>query len=374
MRNSCYDIGVFFIYRFTHMSTRTELLLQRLLGEMMSNNARELHLLVGQQPVLRKDGLLQKMSEQAIVLEDFVLEIVKGLLNEDELKTLEMYKEATVMKEISSLGRFRVNVYYQRGVLSLTCKYVSEQILNLSELGLPAIVQELVNEPKGLIIVSGPFDSGRSSLVASMLQEIMNRRPVRVMTLENPLEFLLTNKQGLVEQRHVGKDVVDVKTGLTLLTQEDVEVVYVSDIEKTDSVENLINTSLSDRLVFTTVTSDSAVRAIEMLNVKAGDNEHVANTFADALHAVLNIRLLPRQGTPGRILAVELLLNTPPMQLAMRDRDYIRMQNILQTSKQDDMIMLDQSLLNLVNSGHVAAEHALAIAHDPDRLEVLLKK
>ncbi len=356
------------------MSTRTELLLQRLLGEMMSNNARELHLLVGQQPILRKDGVLQKMSDHAIVLEDFVLEIVKGLLNEDEQKTLELYKEVAVMKEIGSLGRFRINVYHQRGVLSLTCKYVTEQILDLSELGLPEIVERLVDEPKGLIIVSGPFDSGRSSLVASMLQEIMNRRPVRVMTLEEPLELLLTNKQGFVEQRHIGKDVVDVKTGLTLLTEEDVEVVYVSDIEKTDSVNDLIDASLADRLVFTTVTADSSVRAIEMMNVKAGDDEHVADKFADALHAVINVRLLPRQGTPGRILAVELLLNTPPMKLALKDRDYTRMQNILQTSRQDDMITLDQSLLNLVNNGHVAREHALAIAHDPERLAVLLKK
>lgn len=356
------------------MSTRTELLLQRLLGEMMTNHARELHLSVGQQPILRKDGLLQKMTGQAVVLEDFILEIVKGLLSEDELRVLDEVREVTVVKEIGSLGRFQIIVYYQRGVLSVTCKYITEQIPQLSEMGLPESVMQLVNEPKGLIVVSGPSDSGRSSLVAALLQEIMNQRTVRVMTLENPLEFLLTNKQGLIEQRHVGKDVGTVEQGIELLAEEDVEVVYVADIEQTDASQSIINLALSDRLVLTTVTADSAVRAIETLIVAAGDDEHVADLFADALHAVINLRLLPRQGAPGRVLAVEVLFNTSPMKLALHDRDYARMQNILQTSRQDGMILLDQSLLDLASHGYVAFDHILAVAHDPDRLRGLLKK
>jgi len=357
------------------MSTRTELLLQKIIGQIISQNAQGLHLSAGQAPLSRQDGKLQDLVDVDVIPEDFILDLTKTLLTPKEQQILESHKELVTIKEISSLGRFKINFYYQRGTIALTMKLIPAQVPKLTELNLPDKIIQLINLPKGLILVSGPFDSGRSTLAAAMLQSILNAKSVRLMTLEDPLEYLLNSGRGKIEQRQVGRDVESFESGLKLLLHEDVEVVFISSIPSPVAAKNLVNLALADRLVIALISSDSAIRALETfisLAQGAKDELFEAN-LADALAAVINLRLLPRQGMPGRIYAAEVLLNTSPLKLALKEKDFNRMQNILQTSRQDGMVTLDQSLLLLAVSGQVSKETVLEVAHEPARLKGLLK-
>jgi len=357
------------------MSTRTELLLQKIISQMISQNAQGLHLAAGQVPVARQDGKLQDLVDVEVMAEDFILDLTKTLLTSKEQQALENHKELITIKEISSLGRFKINFYYQRGTIALTMKLIPTQVPKLSELNLPDRVIQLTNLPKGLILISGPFDSGRSTLSAAMLQSMLNTKSVRLMTLEEPLEYLLKNSRGKIEQRQVGRDVESFESGLELLLQEDVEAVFTSNIPSPEAAQNLVNLALANRLVIALISSDSAIRALEaFISLAQGAKDELFETnLADALEAVIDLRLLPRQGRPGRIYAAEVLLNTAPLKLALKEKDFNRMQNILQTSRQDGMVTLDQSLLDLAVSGQVSKETALEVAHEPERLKGLLK-
>jgi twitching motility protein PilT len=223
---------------------------------------------------------------------------------------------------------------------------------------------------RGLIVISGPIDSGRSTLAAALLQNILDTSSVRVMTLEEPLEYLLQPQRGAVEQRQIGRDVESVAAGLELISQEDVEVIFISAIETKEEILALTKLALSDRLVIVLIDSDSAVRSLETLVTQVADAKMTfVNNIADALQAVVNLRLLPRQGMPGRVYATEVLLNTPTLRLALRDGDFTRMHNVLQTSRQEGMITLDQSLLDLVAAGLISKESALQVSHDTERLQ-----
>lgn len=345
-------------------------MVQKLINQAISQKAQELHLTAGQQPMVRQDGKLQQLVDSEVVVEDFLTEVSKILLNEEEQQILEQKKSVVAIKEISSLGRFKASVYYQKDTLAITMKLISTEIPKLGDLHLPDSVLNLSKAVRGLIVISGPFDSGRSTLATALLQNILDTRSVRVMTLEQPLEYLLKPQRGAVEQRQVGHDVDSVIAGLDLMAEEDVEVIYSSSVETKEEVLALTKLALADRLVIVILDSDSAVRSLETLITLAADAKTTfVNNIADALQAVVNLRLLPKQGMPGRVFATEVLLNTPALRLALRDGDFTRMHNVLQTSRQEGMITLDQSLLDLITAGLVSAEAALQVAHDIERMK-----
>jgi len=357
------------------MSTRTELMIQKLVNQAISQKAQELHLTAGQQPMMRQDGKLQQLVDGELLVEDFLVDVSKTLLTEEEQQRLGQNKSVVVIKEISSLGRFKVSVYYQKDTLAITMKLINTIIPKLADLQLPESVMNLSKIARGLIIISGPFDSGRSTLAAALLQNILDTRNVRVMTLEQPLEYLLKPQRGVVEQRQVGRDVDKIIAGLDLMAEEDVEIIFVSSIETKEEVLALTKLALSDRLVIALLDSDSAVRSLETLITITADAKAVfVNNIADALQAVVNLRLLPKQGKPGRVYAAEVLLNTPTLRLALRDGDFTRMHNVLQTSRQEGMITLDRSLLDLAQAGLVSSEAALQVAHDIERLQGNLRQ
>lgn len=355
------------------MSTRTELVLQKLVNQTASQHAQELHLVPGQSPVMRQDGKLQPLAGGEVVTEDLLEDMLESVLTEEERQQINEQKSVTTIKEISSLGRFKLTFYYQRSTLALTLKRISTQLPRISDMQLPQSITQLAAVTRGLVLISGPFDSGRSTLAAVLLQQILQTQSVRIMTLERPLEYILESGQGIVEQRDVSHDVTSFEAGLDLVTQEDVDVVFVSEVSNVEVAQSLTRLALSDRLVVAVLDSDSAVRTVEMFITQLGNETAYISDFSDALHAVVNVRLLPRQGVPGRIYATEVLLNNPAMRLALRDRDVNRMQNVLQTSRQEGMTTLDQSLLNLVGLGHISKETALSVAHDQTRLGASLQ-
>ncbi len=358
------------------MSTQSELILQNLLNRAVTQGAQELHLAVGQRPTIRYNGQLSPITDGPVLVEKSVYDIVKSTLSDEEIKALDSDKEISTVKEVSSLGRFKVMAYYQRGTVSITFRIIPSVAPPLLELNIPSSVVNALDEARGLLLVSGPFDSGRSTVCASMLRYVMETQDVRVMTLENPLEYILENRRGVVEQRQVGKDVKDIDSGIALVEKEDIEVLFLSDIPNGNIAKKAVDLALSDRLVIASMQSDSAIRTIESLSEMSGikGDSHFLNNLSDALRAVLNLRLAVKQGSSGRLLAMEIMLSSTEMKLAIKEGDYRRMQNIIHTSRQHGMITLDQYLSDLVSSGEISKDVAMKMAHDPERFRDLIVK
>ncbi len=343
---------------------------------MVTQNAQELHLTVGQLPMVRNSGEIFTLGGESVLVEKTVTGVVKETLTDIEWNTLNEKKEIHTVKEISSLGRFKVVAYFQRGVISITFHLIPKNIPSIADISIPEHVQGLINKTSGLLIVSGPIDSGKSTVSATLLQQIIKTRPVRVMTIEDPLEYLLTNGKGSAEQRQIGRDVESFEQGIELLAKEDVEVVFVSNITGEDVARGILNLALSDRLVIVTINSDSSVRAVERFIdiANAHKNAQILNDLSDALLATINLRLVARQSRVGRVLAYEVMLSSRELAFALREEDYPRMQNVIHTSRQSGMITLDQSLVDLAKNGIITKDVAMATAHDPERIEGLLKK
>jgi len=322
-------------------------------------------LIPGFLPVLRGDGELKPIQDEETLTEDFVLNLSKELMTEGQAARLEKNRELFFTREISSLGRFRVRVYYQKGSLSLNFKFVESQIPVLTELGLPSRVENLRHLHRGLVLISGPYDSGRSYLVASLLQSINKERAVRIMTLESSIEFVLTGDKAIIEQRELGRDLADLAEGLNVLSNEDVDVVYVTDVADGEVAKQLVRLALAGKLVIGVMTSDSAVRTLESYVSLAGGHDmerHLANELADALQAVINMRLVRRSGGAGRLYAAELLLSTVNTKIAIKELDFERLESVLNAGQEEGMQVLDQHLLKLVQDGQISTKEALQAA------------
>jgi len=352
------------------MTVRGELILQRLLGQLSAEHAQELHLIPGNPPVFRHNGELEPVKGEEALSEEFVLSLSKEYMTSEQGVILEKNREVFFTRGISSLGRYRVRIYYQKGALSLNFRRVEQEVPVLSEIGVLSEVESIGNLNKGLILVSGPYDSGRSYFAASILETINKERVVRIMTLEQSIEFIITPAKSIIEQREVGRDVKSLAAGLRALSDEDVDVIFISDVPNMEVAELVVQLSLAGKLVITTTTSDSSVRAIESFVGFDGKDKarQISDGLSDALAAVVNLRLVRNTGGHGRIYATELLLSTFNMRIAIKELDFRRVESVLYTAREQGMVTLDQNLLDLVNEGKISFKSALKVAHEVEWL------
>ncbi len=354
--------------------TGVELMMQKILGQLVAQNGQEIYIISGQKPMMRKFGYLLETEISDIITEDSIKNIVDIVLSDDEVQFLNKHKNITVVREIGSIGRFRVRCYFQRKSLSVVFRNISNTIPKFDNLILPESVRKIPHLNEGLVVISGPYDSGKSTLIASILQYILDNKKVRVMTIEKPLEYILIGGKGLAEQREVGVDVSSFEEGLDMLFEDDVDVIYVSDISSADTLSRIISLS-SMKLVFLHITSDSTVEALESMISLAeefGKYKSFSHKLSKHLSVCLNLRLPPTVGRTGRIYAFEILINTSPVKIALKDREFDRIENILQLSSKEGMKTLDQHLFELVQDGKVDKKDAAIYFNNPDKFKSLI--
>lgn len=269
--------------------------------------------------------------------------------------------------------RFRVHAFMSRGYGALSLRYIASADSSAAELGLPEGVMNLANQGGGLVIITGPFDSGKTTTVKTLLAKINHSQAKYIITFERPIEYLLPSDKAAVIQREVGRDTVDFASGLAAIAEEDVNVVAVGAVLDAATAEQVLHLANSGRLVIIITDSRHAIGAIEQLRdlFLESDRGRVLNLIADALLGVAAQLLLPKVGG-GRTLLLETLLATNPIKSLIRDNKLAQIRNIMQTSRESGMVLMDKALADAVKSGQVSLPDAKEHAQDPAQFAMLM--
>jgi len=356
------------------MTTQNKLIIDRILSTMAEQKASDLHLSVGSAPVIRLHDKLITLENEEIIAKDFIEEFVNDLLDEDQKKTLAAKKEVVLAYQFQKRARFRVNIFYQKGVLAAYFRLIGDQIIPLQKLGLPMTVQQLTQLPKGLIIVSGSFGSGKTTTSASMIDYINQTQSSYILTIEQPIEYIFQNKKSIIEQREVGRDTISFEQALSTITQEDVDLLFISELTSKKIIKEILNIAASGRLVIANMEADTIIKTLELIlySFPTNEQQQIREELAITLGGIICQRLVPKIGG-NQVAVAEILTSTPPIQSLIKEGSLYQISNIIQTSREEGMVSLDWSLAELVKANQIQLEDALNNANDPQQLKYMLR-
>jgi twitching motility protein PilT len=356
------------------MQTTDSIIVQRILTTAAEYRASDLHCTVGNPPILRIDGKLMPLDQEQVVTPDFMAAIAETFLTPEQRQQLEQNREIVTAFMLENRIRFKVSMFYQRGFLAASLRLISNEIKSLHDLGLPLAVQGFTKLTKGLILITGPFGSGRTETVAALVNEINRTRTAHIVTIEKPIEHLYANDQSFIEQREVGRDTKSYEQAIETASREDVDVIVVSEMEEHNVIQSALTAAESSRLVISTMNTDSVLKTVETIINSAPPEftTKIRTQLAGTLEGIVSQRLLPRVGG-GRILVAEVMIPSPPIRAVIRDGALYQLQNILQTGREEGTISLDRSLSELVKTGEILLDDALTYAVDPNNLKLMTR-
>jgi len=338
------------------------------LQRMIQQNASDLHLKVGRPPVLRINGDLSTLDIPPLRPEDLKV-LAEQIMTPKQVKEFAENKEADFAIGVPGIGRFRVNVYQQRGTIAYALRAVPYQVKTITELNLPPVVEEISMRPRGLVLVTGVTGSGKSTALAAMIQHINEKRHANVITIEDPIEFLHRDNRSSINQREVGADTGSFSVALRRVLRQDPDVILIGEIRDLETLEVALKAADTGHLVFSTLHTTDATQTINrVISFYAPHQQaEVRFTLASALASVISLRLVPRADGKGRVPAVEILINTA----AVRDqiRDMTKSLNIPDLIKegtvQYGMQTFDQSLMAWYTKKSISYEQAMFFASNP---------
>jgi twitching motility protein PilT len=338
------------------------------LQEMIRRNGSDLHLKVGRPPTIRVDGELESLEQPPLRPEDLKI-LAEQLMTPRQVKQFAEEKECDFAIGVPGIGRFRVNVYQQRGSLCYAMRAIPYQARTLAELHLPTVLEEIAMKPRGLVLVTGVTGSGKSTALAAMIQHINEKRRANVITIEDPIEFLHRDINSHINQREVGTDTSTFGQALRRVLRQDPDVILIGEIRDLETLDTALKAADTGHLVFSTLHTTDATQTINRVLsfYPPHQQAEVRFSLASALQAVVSLRLVPRSDKAGRIPAAEVLINTA----AVRDniRDMERMLNIpdliREGTVQYGMQSFDQSLMQHYSRGVISYESAVFYATSP---------
>lgn len=346
--------------------------LNELLETTMKKKASDLHLVAGIPPVIRINGTLVRMNDTNLFPED-TEEYAKSVLGEDYDNLVEA-GEIDLSYSISGLGRFRVNVFKQRSTVALAIRVVGAKVPEFDELGLPDVVQELSLSKRGLVLVTGPAGSGKSTTLAAMINEINKNKSSHIITLEDPIEFLHKHDKSIVEQREIGKDTKNFKSALRAALREDPDVILIGEMRDLDTISVALTAAETGHLVFSTLHTIGVAKTISRLidAFPPHQQQQVKIQLAAVLNGVISQQLVPSMDGKGRVCALEIMRSTNAVQNMIREGKTYQIESALQTGSKYGMKTMDMSLVELYKKKIINYEDALAYAADRDMLIRLL--
>lgn len=355
------------------MYKASELELNKLLEVTLERNASDLHLQVGEPPILRIDSSIYRLEDYQILSHDAITDLVKVMLNEHQLKMLDDQMHLDFSYSYKDNARFRVNVYRAQGVWNAAFRLIPTTIKALEELNLPPMLKKFTQNKQGLVLIVGPTGHGKSTALASMINEINNTRTEHILTIEDPVEFLFTHKQSFISQREVGQDTPSFAHALKAALREDINVVLVGEMRDLESISATLTLAETGHLIFATMHTNDAAQSIDrIVDVFPGDQQgQIRAQLANTLLGVASLRLLPKVGG-GRIPATEIMVVNHAVRNVIRDNKIYEISNIIHTSMEEGMIPLDKVLAQLVQQGLVEREVAENYVLDRDYFMSLL--
>jgi twitching motility protein PilT len=347
----------------------------QLLTTMTEKGASDLHLTVGSPPALRIDGQVTQMSLQKLT-SDVCQHLVYSLLTDSQKQRFESEHELDVSFSIKNIGRVRMNVFRQRGSIGAVLRSIPQNIPSLDKLGLPQAVFSVLNLPKGLILVTGPTGSGKSTTLASMLDYLNDREQGHIVTVEDPIEFLHFNKKCIVNQREVGSDTQTFAQALKHVLRQDPDIILIGEMRDLETIEAAITIAETGHLVFATLhTTDAAQSVNRIIDVFPTERQsQVRAQLSFVLQAVFSQQLIPKIGGAGRALATEVLIVTPAIRNLIRESKTEQIPTAMQTGAKYGMQTMNASLLDLYNRKQISFETALSCSMDSEELKRLMQK
>ena len=343
--------------------------IEQLLRYLWDNNATDLHLCAGTQPRIRIDGKLFAIPGSEVVSTEFMNYAFDGLMSPDEIETYHAERQLDFAFSWGEIARFRANAFFQLDRPAIALRLIPTDIPTPEQIGLPGATAGLLTRPHGLVLVTGPTGSGKSTTLASMIGWINRNRPLHILTIEDPIEYIHPPMHALVNQREVGQDATSFEEALKAALREDPDVVLVGEMRDLETIKLTLTLAETGHLVFATLhTNDAAQTVDRIIDVFPADQQDQIRTqFSMALAAVIAQRLVPRIGG-GRVAAYEILLGTSAISNIIREGKVRQLRNLIATGQKDGMMVMEQSLASLIAGGIITYEDAMAASVYPDEI------
>lgn len=343
--------------------------IEELLKKAIENKASDLHITVGIPPTIRKNGRLITLSDEKLIPADTEA-LIHSMLSEEQWKDYQRIGELDLSFSLQGMGRFRANVYKQRGTCCAAIRMVNLSIPTMTELGLPDVVMELSKKSKGLILVTGPTGSGKSTTLASIIDTINHDRDCHILTLEDPIEYLHKHNKSIVNQREIGNDSMSYAAALRAALREDPDVILVGEMRDTETIAIAVTAAETGHLVLSTLHTIGAASTIDrIIDVfPPHQQQQIKVQLSTVMQGVISQQLLPRKDRPGRVAAIEIMIATPAIRNLIREGKTYQVNSQIQTGAKFGMQTMDGSLAGLFRRGIISQEDALMYATDQDNL------
>lgn len=345
-----------------------------LLEEVIKKKASDLHLQVGLPPMLRVDGALAPVAGADVLNDETIESLVFAILDEDQKQILLKDKEFDFSFAFGDLGRFRVNAFHERGNLAAALRLITNEILTVEQLGLPPIVSKFAEYPRGLVLVTGPTGSGKSTTLAAMIHKINTERAEHIITIEDPIEYTHKSKRSVIVQREVHYDTYSFSAALRSALREDPDVVLIGEMRDLETIASAITIAETGHLVFATLHTNSAAQSIDrMIDVFPPHQQpQIRSQLSNILMSIVSQRLIPAVGG-GRIASAEILIATPAVRNIIREGKTHQLEAVIQTGAEYGMQSMDKTLANLVHNGQITYDEARNYAVDLEELDRLMR-
>ena len=348
--------------------------IEALLEECIKRKSSDLHIQVGLSPILRTDGRLVPIAGLPVVTEEMAEQLIFATLDEEQQKILMKDKEFDYSFAFGELARFRVNAFHERGNLAAAFRLIPNVIKSVGDLGLPAVVESFANFPRGLVLVTGPTGSGKSTTLAAIVDKINREKALHIVTIEDPIEFTHQPKRSVVVQREVHYDTYSFAAALRSALREDPDVVLIGEMRDLETISSAITIAETGHLVLATLHTNSAAQSIDrMIDVfPAYQQPQIRSQLSNILMAICSQRLIPAIGG-GRVPAAEIMVANSAIRSLIREGKTHQIDTMIQTGAAQGMQTMDRTLVSMVQSGVISYDDARDYAVDLNEFERLMR-
>lgn len=354
-------------------SQQNEQRIKSLLRIVAQQNASDLHLVVGRYPTLRLDGKLYPLTQESILTDEDTKALSDALLSEENKKKLLDEGQVDFSYNFEDKARFRTNVFFQKGEISVAMRLVAGQIRTLEELNLPPMLYEFTHQTQGLLLLTGPVGHGKSTTLSALIDFINHNQDKHIITIEDPIEYVYEQDRCIINQREVGRDTKTFQDGLRAVFREDANVVLLGELRDLDTISTAMTAAETGHLILATLhTNDTSQTIDRIVDVFPGPQQNqMRSQLASVLLGVVSQRLVPKVGG-GRVPALEIMIKNHAVENLIRENKTYQIDSVIETSMKEGMVSLDKSLADLVQQGLVTADDAFVYSKNKEYLQMLL--
>jgi twitching motility protein PilT len=356
-------------------SIHIEQRLKNLLRLVAQQNASDLHLAVGRYPTLRIDGKLCPIAQEKMLTPQDSKDLSDVMMNEEQKKSLLKIGQADFSYNFEDKARFRTNVFFQKGYVSVAMRLITTRVRSLEEINMPSSLYDFSKFSQGLVLVTGPVGHGKSTTLAAIIDYINHNKEQHIITIEDPIEYVYEQDRCIINQKEVGEDSPSFPLALRAVFREDANVVLIGELRDLDTISTAVTAAETGHLLFATLhTNDCSQTVDRVIDVfPAHQQNQIRYQLASVLLGVISQRLVPQIGG-GRIPAVEIMIKNHAVENLIRENKTFQIENVIETSMSEGMISLDKSLADLVKKGLITVDNAMIYAKNRDYLQMLIRK